>query len=111
MKFSYLFFVVFLIHGSFSWSINPLERQLIDALTGRRLEKRSPIINKFNFAFANDKRTTPVLRQQEAFRIFKDMQKEKEMKIKKEKEDRIYRKYLASSIRSSIARDFLTMRY
>jgi len=78
MKFSFLYFLAILIHGTFSW-IN--ERHYPNSFLGNHLEKRNGIINKFNFAFVNDKRTMPVLRQQEAFRIFKEMQNEKKRNL------------------------------
>ena len=45
-------------------------------------------------------------------RILKqEEEKEIQARLKQEKEDEVYRKYLASRIRSSISRDFLTMRF
>ena len=51
----------------------------------------------------------------EHVRYLKELLKEEEYKkqarLKQDKEEQVYRKYLASRIQSSIARDFLTMRF
>jgi len=104
--FHFVYFLAFLVHVSMASLKKPTYKK-----SEYESEKRNTIINKFNFAFANDKRTAPVLRQQEAWRIFKEMERENQLRRRQELENQIYRKYLNGRIRSSIANDFLTMRY
>ena len=58
---------------------------------------------------------TKILTNYEYMRYIRILLKEKEEKIqsllKQDKEDEVYRTFLASRIQSSIVRDFLTMRY
>jgi hypothetical protein len=104
--FLFVYFLAFLVHVSIVSTKKPTNKE-----SKNESEKRNTIVNKFNFAFGNDKRTVPILRQQEAWRIFKEMERENKLRRKQELENQIYRKYLNGRIRSSIANDFLTMRY
>jgi hypothetical protein len=45
------------------------------------------------------------------FGLLNQWEKEKREKIQKEREEAIYRQYLANRIKGSMARDFLTLRY
>ena len=47
----------------------------------------------------------------EMIEFLKEEDKQRKLRVKEEKERRIYKHYLANRIKSSIVRDFLTMRY
>ena len=47
----------------------------------------------------------------EMIELLKEEDKQRKLRIKEEKERNIYKHYLANRVRSSIVRDFLTMKY
>jgi hypothetical protein len=47
----------------------------------------------------------------EVIRFLNELDKKTKLRIKEENETKIYKKFLANRIKSSIVRDFLTMRY
>ena len=64
----------------------------------------SLLSQRFNF-------NIKTISNEEIFELFKTNEYEKRLRLKQEKENKIYRQHLASRIKGSILRDFLTMRY
>jgi len=64
----------------------------------------SLLSQRFNFKFK-------AISNEEIFELIKTNEYEKRLRLKQEKESKIYSQHLASRIRGSILRDFLTMRY
>ena len=76
------------------------------------ISNKSPqIINKFNFFNKGGPRETHLMNEREFIALMRQMEKENVMKLKQEKQNRIYRENLVSRIKSSILRDFHTLRF
>jgi len=69
------------------------------------------IINKFNFANIRGQKDYQLMTEPEFIELLKQFNIKKQMRLKQEKENKIYRENLASRIKSSVLRDFHTFRY
>ena len=69
--------------------------------------------NPYNLDFINNNREKLVefLNEQRIIGLVKLMEKETQLRMKRERENDIYRKRLASRVSSSVLRDFHTSRY
>ncbi len=74
---------------------------------------QSPLKNRFSFAyFASDQDESKLTKRKKAMIAFlEEWIREDEERIKREIEEKIYRQYLANRVKSSILRDFTTLRY
>ncbi len=104
MKFFEYFFKIFIFYNGFltttSFSMNDWSTNNYESFGANRFQY------KFDkFQDANDLK--PITFQH----FLNERQNQIKKKIRREKEDRIFREYLASRSKSSFMTDFLTMRY
>jgi hypothetical protein len=80
-------------------------------ISASTISKNPLIINKFNFGEIRDPKMVHAMREREIFAFVRQLEKENQKRLKQEKEIKIYRENLASRVKSSIIKDFLTTRY
>lgn len=104
MKFLFSFLTLLSMLAQFQTKISILDRA--------RLEIDNELKQmKDNFVGVSLKRYILHLSIQQVEKLIEEKIKDIEMREEQERIDMIYRKYLASRIKSSFSKDFLTMRY